>query len=48
MFDTERKEESSVLIGIINQQQDEYTSEEYLNELAFLSETAGFKPVKRF
>jgi GTP-binding protein HflX len=48
LFDTERKEESSVLIGIINQQQDEYTSEEYLNELAFLSETAGFKPVKRF
>lgn len=48
MFDTERREESSVLIGIINQQQDEYTSEEYLNELAFLSETAGFKPVKRF
>ena len=48
MFDTERREESSVLIGIINQQQDEYTSEEYLSELAFLSETAGFKPVKRF
>jgi len=48
LFDTERREESSVLIGIINQQQDEYTSEEYLNELAFLSETAGFKPVKRF
>lgn len=48
MFDTERREESSVLIGIINQQQEEYTSEEYLSELAFLSETAGFKPVKRF
>ncbi len=48
MFDTERREGSSVLIGIINQQQDEYTSEEYLSELAFLSETAGFKPVKRF
>ncbi|MFK8058694.1 MAG: GTPase HflX [Polaribacter sp.] len=40
--------EKAVLIGIITQQQDETKSEEYLDELQFLTETAGGVPVKRF
>ena len=33
--------EKAVLIGIITQQQDEKKSEEYLDELEFLTQTAG-------
>ncbi|WP_088324097.1 GTPase HflX [Polaribacter tangerinus] len=40
--------EKAVLIGIITQQQDEAKSEEYLDELEFLTATAGGVPVKRF
>ena len=40
--------EKAVLIGIITQQQDEKKSEEYLDELDFLTQTAGGVPVKRF
>ncbi len=40
--------ESAVLIGIISQEQDELQLKEYLDELAFLTETAGAKAVKRF
>jgi len=40
--------EKAVLIGIITQQQDEKKSEEYLDELDFLTQTAGGIPVKRF
>ncbi|PQJ80235.1 GTPase HflX [Polaribacter porphyrae] len=40
--------EKVVLIGIITQQQDETKSEEYLDELDFLTKTAGGVPVKRF
>ena len=42
------KSEKAVLIGIITQQQDETKSEEYLDELAFLAETAGAETIKRF
>lgn len=46
------KEESNyekvILIGIINQQQNEEKAKEYLDELAFLSFTAGGEVVKRF
>lgn len=45
---TAAKEETVVLVAIITQQQDETKVQEYLDELAFLSETAGIKPVKRF
>ncbi|MBI3501761.1 MAG: GTPase HflX [Bacteroidetes bacterium] len=38
----------AILIGIINRQQNEATISEYLDELTFLSETAGMFPVKRF
>ena len=40
--------EKAVLIGIITQHQDEAQSEEYLDELEFLTLTAGGVAVKRF
>lgn len=43
-----RSEEKAVLVGVINQEQNEQQVAEYLEELAFLAETAGATPVKRF
>ncbi|NEV92664.1 GTPase HflX [Psychroflexus sp. YR1-1] len=40
--------ETTVLIGIINQFQDEEKSKEYLDELEFLTYTAGGEVMKRF
>ncbi|MEZ7839063.1 MAG: GTPase HflX [Flavobacteriales bacterium] len=40
--------EKAVLIGVITQFQNEKKSKEYLDELAFLAETAGATPIKRF
>ncbi|GLB53909.1 GTPase HflX [Neptunitalea chrysea] len=40
--------EKVVLVGIINQEQDEVKSKEYLDELEFLSYTAGGEVVNRF
>ena len=40
--------EKAILIGIISQQQDEIQSTEYLDELEFLTMTAGGVAVKRF
>ncbi|RRO24325.1 GTPase HflX [Flavobacteriaceae bacterium 14752] len=40
--------ETAVLIGIINQYQDEDKSDEYLDELEFLTYTAGGEVLKRF
>ena len=40
--------ETAVLIGIINQYQDEEKSKEYLDELEFLTYTAGGEVLKRF
>ncbi len=40
--------ETAVLIGIINQSQDEEKSKEYLDELEFLTYTAGGEVLKRF
>ena len=40
--------ETAVLIGIINQYQDEDKSKEYLDELEFLAYTAGGEVLKRF
>jgi GTP-binding protein HflX len=48
LIDTEKKQETAVLIGVINKQQDETLVQEYLDELAFLAETADVKPLKRF
>ncbi len=45
---TEIKEEKAVLVGVINQHQSQEEVDDYLKELAFLTETAGARPVKRF
>lgn len=45
---TEIYQEKTVLIGLITPEQNEEQAEEYLAELAFLAETAGAKPVRRF
>ena len=42
------KSEEVVLIGVVTQHQDEEQSNEYLDELEFLTLTAGGKAVKRF
>ena len=41
-------EESAVLVGLIHNQQTEERVQEYLDELAFLAETAGAIAVKKF
>lgn len=45
---TEVKNEEAVLVGLITRSQSEEQVKEYLDELDFLSETAGIKPIKRF
>jgi GTP-binding protein HflX len=45
---TEEDIERAILVGVITQEQDEQQVEEYLDELAFLAETAGANAVKRF
>ncbi len=40
--------EKAVLVGLITREQSEVLLEEYLDELAFLTETAGANPLKRF
>lgn len=42
------KEERAVLVGVINQHQSHEEVEDYLKELAFLTETAGAVPMERF
>lgn len=45
---TEIYEEKAVLVGVITQSQKEEKAREYLDELAFLAETAGASPEKLF
>ena len=45
---SEAQTEKAILVGLITQQQDERKTNEYLDELAFLAETAGAEVVKRF
>lgn len=45
---TETKSEEAVLVGLITRSQTEEQMREYLDELDFLSETAGVRPIKRF
>jgi GTP-binding protein HflX len=45
---TEIYEEKAVLVGVITQLQNEDKAREYLDELAFLAETAGASPEKLF
>ena len=42
------KEEKAVLVGLIHQAQSEQQVKEYLEELAFLAETAGALAVKKY
>ena len=44
----EHKEETAILIGLATDRQSERKTEEYLDELEFLAETAGAHTVKRF
>jgi len=48
MIETGKKQETAILIGIISSGHDENEVSEYLDELAFLTETAGALTVKRF
>ena len=48
MIETTKKQETAVLIGLIYQNQDIEQVNEYLDELAFLVDTAGGIAVKRF
>lgn len=47
-INTETKPEKAVLVGLITQKQDKFKVDEYLDELAFLVETAGGIPEHRF
>ncbi len=47
-FLTKREKEKVVLVGIINKEQNEMQLSEYMEELSFLTETAGAIPVKKF
>ena len=40
--------ETAVLVALITKQQNERKTEEYLDELEFLAETAGATTVRRF
>ena len=45
---SEAKAETAVLVGLITREQDEAKTNEYLDELEFLADTAGAVTVKRF
>ncbi|MBO7247608.1 MAG: GTPase HflX [Bacteroidaceae bacterium] len=45
---SESKAETAVLVGIITQEQDERKTQEYLDELEFLADTAGVRVMRRF
>ena len=48
MIETNKPVEKAILIGINYPGQDDREAEDYLDELSFLTETAGAEPVKRF
>jgi GTP-binding protein HflX len=48
MIDTAPQQETAVLVGLINQNQDERQAREYLDELEFLADTAGALVEKKF
>lgn len=45
---TQAKAETAILVGLITQQQDERRTQEYLDELEFLADTAGVTVMRRF
>lgn len=48
MIETAPITEKAVIVGLINQNQDEKQAQEYLDELEFLADTAGASVLKRF
>jgi GTP-binding protein HflX len=48
MIETRKSLEKAILVGIIYPGQDEREVDDFLEELSFLTETAGAKPLKRF
>lgn len=48
LHDTHKKQETAVLVGIDYKMAPKGQAEEYLDELAFLAETAGAKTLKKF
>jgi GTP-binding protein HflX len=48
MIETGRKKEKAILVGINYPGQDFRETEDFIDELSFLTETAGVTPVKRF
>ena len=48
MYDTGKKQETAIIVGLINRSQDEDTAKEYLDELEFLADTAGAKILKPY
>ena len=48
ILSTAKQQEKAVLVGVISKNQKQEEAEEYLAELAFLSETAGAMPLKKF
>ena len=48
LYDTARKKERVILVGVITPDETEEQEKEYLEELAFLVETAGGIPLKNF
>ena len=48
MIETDKPLERAILIGVLYHGQEESEVEDFLEELSFLTETAGAEPVKRF
>nr|WP_319510572.1 GTPase HflX [uncultured Draconibacterium sp.] len=48
MIETAPETEKAVIVGLINQDQDERQAKEYLDELEFLADTAGAQVLKKF
>ena len=48
MIETSRKKETAILVGINYPGQEYRETEDFIDELSFLTETAGVTPVKRF
>jgi GTP-binding protein HflX len=48
VFETATRKETAVLVGLLSKSQDEDTLKEYLDELEFLTQTAGASVLKRF
>jgi GTPase len=48
MIETAPETEKAVIVGLINQHQDERQAKEYLDELEFLADTAGAVVLKKF